>query len=115
LVDNRFQRFNRIFSAHGYRKVFSGGLRSRGKFFLVIFKPNINQQTKLGLAVSKKYCRLAIQRNTIKRIIRESFRKNKDKLQGFDIVVLNNKLTHTVNQQSLRTDLLRQWDEIERN
>jgi ribonuclease P protein component len=69
----------------------------------------------LGLAVSKKYCRLAVQRNTIKRIIRESFRKNKDKLHGFDIVVLNNKFTHSVNKETLRADLLSQWNEIERN
>ena len=86
--------------ARDYKKVFCAGMRHRGKFFLIICNPNENQGPKLGLAISKKYCRLAAQRNKIKRIIRESFRKNKDKLKGFDIVVLNNKSTHAPAQKS---------------
>lgn len=87
-------------------------MRYRGKYFLIISNPNKDQEAKLGLAVSKKYCRLAIQRNKIKRTIRESFRKNKDKLKGFDIVVLNNKSTHAVRPQELFSDLEARWDKM---
>ena len=101
--------------ARDYKKVFCAGMRHRGKFFLIICNPNENQGPKLGLAISKKYCRLAVQRNKIKRIIRESFRKNKDKLKGFDIVVLNNKLTHLTSSKELCSDLNAQWNEIKKD
>ena len=101
--------------ARDYKKVFCAGMRHRGKYFLIICNPNEKQGSKLGLAISKKYCRLAAQRNKIKRIIRESFRKNKDKLKGFDIVVLNNKSTHAVNSKELFSDLNARWNEINKD
>ena len=44
---------------------------------------------KLGMAISKKNCRYATDRNRIKRVIRESFRHNQMSLSGLDIVVIN--------------------------
>ena len=43
---------------------------------------------RLGLAVSKKQVKLAVQRNRIKRLVRESFRGNRQTLDAQDFVVI---------------------------
>lgn len=46
---------------------------------------------RLGIVVSKKNVRLAVARNKLKRAVRESFRQEKNTLQGVDIVVVIKK------------------------
>ena len=48
-------------------------------------------QSRLGLVVSKKNISKAVERNRVKRVIRESFRKNKSQIPNLDVVVLIRK------------------------
>ena len=48
-------------------------------------------QSRLGLVVSKKNISTAVERNRVKRVIRESFRKNKSQIPNLDVVVLIRK------------------------
>lgn len=48
-------------------------------------------QSRLGLVVSKKNISKAVERNRVKRVIRESFRKNKSLIPNLDVVVLIRK------------------------
>lgn len=45
-------------------------------------------QPRLGLVVSRKCARRAVDRNRIKRVIRDSFRCNQARLGAWDIVVI---------------------------
>jgi ribonuclease P protein component len=47
-----------------------------------------SKNNRLGLAIAKKRVKLAVQRNRIKRIIRESFRLNQHVLPAIDMVVM---------------------------
>ena len=49
-----------------------------------------NQVTvpRLGIAAPKRYIKTAVQRNRIKRVIRESFRVNQGRLSNTDVVIL---------------------------
>ena len=69
---------------------------SRGKFYIgkqihiYILKNNKNSNV-IGIAVSTKECG-AVQRNKVKRLIRENYRLIKNNLkEGYDIVFLWNK------------------------
>lgn len=71
-----------------YRQVFNGGQRFVDDCFLVLARPNSLAIARLGLAVSKKNNRRAVDRNRVKRVIRESFRIHQHQLSGFDLVVV---------------------------
>ncbi len=61
-----------------FKEVFEKGEKLKGKW-VVIFVVSA-QQAQMGIAVSKKY-RRAVDRNRIKRLIREIYRKNKEWFQ----------------------------------
>ncbi|MGI9318124.1 MAG: ribonuclease P protein component [bacterium] len=69
-----FSRQQRIIDAGHYRAVFDNRLRVHGRFFSLHVMANGLDRSRLGLAVSRKVSKKAVQRNRIKRQVRESFR-----------------------------------------
>ena len=51
----------------------------------------LQPQARLGIVVAKKNIKLAVDRNRLKRLVRESFRKQQLGLLGLDIVVIIKK------------------------
>jgi ribonuclease P protein component len=85
----KFPRSRRLLKPDEYRRVFSDGWRSVDNLFLVLALPNSMNDSRLGLAISKKISRRAVDRNRIKRVVRESFRQHLDLLAGLDLVVVS--------------------------
>ncbi len=77
-----------MLDADSFQRVFKKANRSRDTLFTVLSRENRRNGARLGLAISKKNCRLAVQRNRLKRIVRESFRLHKETLAGLDVVVM---------------------------
>ena len=48
-------------------------------------------QARLGIVVAKRNVKLAVDRNRLKRLVRESFRQQQEHLGGLDIVVIIKK------------------------
>ena len=67
------------------------------------------------MIISKKNYRLAVQRNRIKRLIRESFRHDRDKMDGLDIVVLVRKGFQDVDNRTVTEQLTKLWKRLQRN
>ena len=85
----RFDRSRKLLSSASFSNVFERAHHSHDKFFTVLSHYKKEEIPKLGMAISKKNCRYATDRNRIKRVIRESFRQNQRSLSGLDIVVIN--------------------------
>ena len=95
--------------AAAYARVFKKARRSKDKLFTVLYRDSELSQARLGLAISKKNCRLAVERNRIKRLVRESFRHHHGELAGYDFVVLNQATTHKAGNRELMDSLAKHW------
>ncbi|CAC9655092.1 ribonuclease P protein component [bacterium endosymbiont of Bathymodiolus sp. 5 South] len=81
----------KILKSSEYTHVFKGGTLARGKHWQVIAKPLKASKPRLGLAISKKVHRLAVDRNRFKRVARETFRLQQQHLDNWDFVVMARK------------------------
>lgn len=67
---------------------------------------------RLGLVIAKKHVRFAVQRNRIKRQLRESFRHQQEPLMGLDIVALARAGLGKLDNAQLRNMLEAQWQRL---
>jgi len=104
-----FDRQARLPDEAAFSRVFASGRRSRDEYFTVLCSPNGDRRARLGLAIAKKHCRLAVRRNRLKRIVRESFRQHRQALAGLDIVVLNRPASAAAGNRELFDSLAAHW------
>lgn len=82
-----FSRARRLTQSSEFRRVFARPRRSSDRLFTVLARENGGRGPRLGLAISKRAAKRAVQRNRLKRIAREVFRRQ-DLLPSLDFVVL---------------------------
>jgi len=72
-----------------FERIHSRGRRAHGAWFSVIVLENGGEATRMGLSVSKRRARLAVDRNRFRRILREAFRQCLPELpRGVDVVLV---------------------------
>ncbi len=85
----RYPRTHRLLAAAQYQSVFRHCERKAAdRFLTVLALRNSLAYPRLGTTVSIRNAGGAVQRNRIRRLIRESFRQHQDMLAGWDLVVL---------------------------
>ena len=105
-----FPRQLRLLSRGDFQRVFNDTrCKSADDRLLILATPNGRSYPRLGLAISKRNIKTAVGRNRVKRLVRESFRRNRERLAGLDIVVLSRHATHDSGNQSLLHSLNRHW------
>ena len=72
----RFRRVDRLKKRYEFKRAQLSGRRIHTPHFLIVVLPNALQNTRLGITVTKKVG-TAVQRNRIKRVVREVFRRNR--------------------------------------
>ncbi|MGF1614049.1 MAG: ribonuclease P protein component [Gammaproteobacteria bacterium] len=107
-----FPRCRRLARSREYQCVFSEGMRSVERAFVVLARPNALGFPRLGLAVSRKQLRGAVQRNRVKRLIRESFRRHQGELGQLDLVVIARKGVDAMATEEVFGVLQRHWAKV---
>ena len=108
-MSKRFRLTMRLRHSKQFDEVFRGSKRSTDKWVTVLARRNGKDLARLGLAISKKCARKAVERNHIKRIIRESFRHNIDCLRGLDLVIVGRKRPEKNETDLLNSSLQHHW------
>lgn len=84
----KFKAKNRIRNASECTIVLKRGERLIASCFALSFIKTTHLFPRLGIIINKKNCALAVDRNRIKRVIREQFRINQAAFSGVDVVVM---------------------------
>jgi ribonuclease P protein component len=84
-----FPKANRIVDKKDYARTFSEAERIAAKYLVLLYCSNSLPQSRLGLAISKKHLATAVERNRVKRRIREFFRLHQTQYSGLDIVFIS--------------------------
>ena len=80
-------KYGRLKKTWEFDKVYRWGTRYFSDLFILYVLPNNTKEIRLGLTVSKKVG-ISVQRNRIKRIVREVFRSLEGARSGNDLVVI---------------------------
>ena len=108
-----FPKISRLLNATDYKAVFSNAqLKVSCHHFLVLANCNTRSSARLGLVIAKKNVTLAVQRNRIKRQLRNTFRYNKDLLNKLDVVVLARKDADKLNNEDLVDTINSLWQDL---
>ncbi|MCW8932116.1 MAG: ribonuclease P protein component [Gammaproteobacteria bacterium] len=110
-VDQKFTREQRLLLPSDYKFVFNQPTRSSDKLLTILAKHNqTKDQARLGLAVAKKSVKTAVHRNRIKRLTREFFRLNQDKLACADYVILVRNGIDKMDNEVITQSLAKQFN-----
>jgi len=82
---------------------------------MALATPNELGHPRLGLIVSKKNVRRAVDRNRFKRLVRESVRLQQGDLPAVDIVVLARRGVQELDNEILHRQLHSLWRRLERD
>lgn len=108
----KFNRQSRLTAATEFDEVFRRSRRSADSLFTVLYRSNGLGYPRLGLAIAKKRIRRAVDRNRLKRLIRESFRAAMLNLRGFDIVVMARDRAACADNVAILASLEKHWQTL---
>jgi len=102
----------RLLSPADFDRVYALRLRVADSHFSVNAAPNALGFPRLGLSVGRKAVGDSVDRNRVKRQVRESFRQAAPTLPAFDLVVGARNAARTAHNAALRASLESLWEEI---
>jgi ribonuclease P protein component len=98
-----FPKQNRILNRRDFDQIVENGSKVVSSRLVVIARKNISS-SRLGLVVSKKVGN-AVERNRVKRMVREAFRHRLPNLVGWDLVVIGRAKANASTSHEIERDL----------
>jgi ribonuclease P protein component len=105
-----FTRSMRLVKGAQFKRVFDQRRVHGNQLFRIHFAPA--ESARLGIAVSRRVSARAVDRNRIRRQIRESFRLQRPALEAMDYVVLARPAAATASNAELRDALNQLWQRL---
>lgn len=109
----QFPRQHRLLSGSQFQPLFdSPSWRVSSHHLLLLVSPNDLDVPRLGMVIGKRRVRRAVDRNQLRRLMRESFRLRTQALAGLDIVILVRATVNPVDNSVINQELCRVWDKL---
>lgn len=116
MVSQDFSREKRLLTPRHFKAVFDSPTgKVPGKNLLLLVRNNDLDHPRLGLVIGKKSVKLSVERNRLKRLMRESFRQHQDHLVGWDIVVVARKGLGDIENPELIQHFGKLWKRLARS
>ena len=108
-----FPRHARLLNSRDFQAVFrDNSSRSSDQNWTLLARQSDFNNARLGMAISKRVLKNAVDRNRIKRIVRESFRHHQQDLGGMDVVVMCKKNVSQMENMELFNSLSKLWKRV---
>ena len=95
-----------------FKRAYAAGKRLGNEFFTINAQPNGLSSPRLGMSIPARILRRAVDRNRLRRLVRESFRVHQLSLPPFDIVIGVRAGVLTADNACLRSSLEKLWHKI---
>ena len=83
----RFPASHRVTRGGEFERLLRGGERRSQAGYVVYFQRRNEGPARLGLLVTRRHSRSAVERNRLKRCVREAFRMEQGRLGAIDLLV----------------------------
>ena len=100
----RFSKQAKLLKTDEFSSVFNFRKRISAHYLVMHYQPNSQEQARLGLVVGKKTCKLAVDRNYMRRVLREYFRIQQHQIAHVDLVVRVQKKFDRVNFSQIKQE-----------
>ena len=108
-----FPKHKRLLKARDFQRVFDrSSAKASSRVMLLIAAPNGLNQPRIGFIIAKKQVRLAVQRNRIKRVIRETFRTFDSGDFSYDVILLARKGVDQQSSRKIRIEFENLWQKL---
>lgn len=109
-----FPRSLRLLAGKDFQHVFARARRIPGSRLMVLYRSQEPPAAypRIGLAVSRKHARRAVDRNRVKRAAREAFRHRRASLPPVDIIVLSRAGVAELDARQIRGELDRLLEKV---
>jgi len=106
-----FPPARRVLVGGDFERAFKTGQRISSRSFRIHWCAT-GQPARLGLAVSRKVSTRAVDRNRIKRVVRDSFRRTSATLPAGDVILVAYREALTTDPAAFRDELAKAWRRI---
>lgn len=112
--NSRFLKKNRLLQPAAFDDVFTDPGKLVEAHWVILFRLNDCGFPRLGVVIPKKKLAKAVDRNAMKRLVRESFRQTLSNIKSFDIIVLlrNDRDPLASSKEILRQELETLWRKL---
>lgn len=107
-----FSRSSRLTLAGEFKQVFQNNVRVSDDCFTLLVRRQRGSRARIGFAIAKKQIKRAVDRNRLKRLLRESFRSHQNYLPAVDIVVMVRFNILQLNNSQILTRLDKHWHKV---
>lgn len=108
----RLPRTARLLRPGDFAALRAAAKRASSRHFKAEYHSSPSESVRLGMAVSRRVSKRAVERNRIRRVIREYFRLTRQLLPPLDLLVIARQSAADQTNATLRADLQLLWQKL---